>query len=386
MRMRCLQGAAALSVMLLLGACDDRREAATGAAPQAPQPAVGVTAVNREAVTASHGFIGRVVAVDEVDVRARVQGFLRERLFTEGQVVKAGDPLFLIEQEPYEAQLAQRQAEVARAEAEVANAEVQLSRGQDLLKRNNISEASVDERAAAAGVARAGVLQAKAALRDAEINLSYTKIASPIDGRVGRAEYTVGSLVGPQSNPLVVVVRQDPVYVTFPVSQRELLDVRKRQAAGKNGELAVKLRLADGSMYDKTGKFNFLDVKVDPGTYTVAVRTEFPNPDGVLVPGQFAEIVIEEEAPEEALVIPQSALQIDQAVGLFVLVVSAEKKVEPRRVEVGPDPGQPDNRRREGLERGRSCHRRGWAEGPAGAGGDRQSHGRTGWDVREHHA
>ena len=211
------------------------KEAATGAAPQAPPPAVGVTAVNREAVTASHGFIGRVVAVDEVDVRARVQGFLRERLFTEGQVVKAGDPLFLIEQEPYEAQLGQRQAEVARAEAEVANAEVQLSRGQDLLKRNNISEASVDERAAAAGVARAGVLQAKAALRDAEINLSYTKIASPIDGRVGRAEYTVGSLVGPQSNPLVVVVRQDPVYVTFPVSQRELLDVRKRQAAGKGG-------------------------------------------------------------------------------------------------------------------------------------------------------
>jgi membrane fusion protein, multidrug efflux system len=108
MRMRCLWGAAVLSVPLLLGACDDRQEAATGAAPQAPPPAVGVTAVNREAVTASHGFIGRVVAVDEVDVRARVQGFLRERLFTEGQVVKAGDPLFLIEQEPYEAQLAQR--------------------------------------------------------------------------------------------------------------------------------------------------------------------------------------------------------------------------------------------------------------------------------------
>jgi membrane fusion protein (multidrug efflux system) len=148
----------------------------------------------------------------------------------------------------------------------------------------------------------------------------------------------VGSLVGPQSNPLVVVVRQDPVYVTFPVSQRELLDVRKRQAAGNNGELAVKLRLADGSMYGKTGKFNFLDVKVDPGTDTVAVRTEFPNPDGVLVPGQFAEIVIEEAAPEEALVIPQSALQIDQA-GPFVLVVGAEKKVEPRRVEVGQSQG-----------------------------------------------
>ncbi|HST92783.1 MAG TPA: efflux RND transporter periplasmic adaptor subunit, partial [Brevundimonas sp.] len=182
MRTRSLRSIAALAALLSLallslGACDDRKEAASGAAPQAPPPAVGVTAVNRKAVTANHSFIGRVVAVDEVDVRARVQGFLRERLFTEGQVVKAGDPLFLIEQEPYEAQLAQRQAEVARAEAEVANAEVQLSRGRDLLKRNNISEASVDEREAAAGVARAGVLQAKAALRDAEINLSYTKIA-----------------------------------------------------------------------------------------------------------------------------------------------------------------------------------------------------------------
>ena len=338
MKIRSLRSIAALAALLSLGACDDRKEDAAGAAPQAPPPAVGVTAVNREAVTANHSFIGRVVAVDEVDVRARVQGFLRERLFTEGQVVKAGDPLFLIEQEPYEAQLAQRQAEVARAEAEVANAEVQLSRGRDLLKRNNISEASVDEREAAAGVARAGVLQAKAALRDAEINLSYTKIASPIGGRVGRAAYTVGSLVGPQSNPLAVVVSQDPVYVTFPVSQRELLDVRKRQASGKEGELAVKLRLADGSMYGKAGKFNFLDVKVDPGTDTVAVRTEFPNPDGVLVPGQFAEIVIEESAPEEALVIPQAALQIDQA-GPFVLVVGSEKKVEPRRVEVGQAQG-----------------------------------------------
>jgi len=338
MRIVCFQSAAALLVLLALGACDDRKEDSGAAAPQAPPPMVGVATVSREEVTSSHTFIGRVVAVDEVEVRARVQGFLRERLFTEGQVVKAGDALFVIEQEPYEAQLDQRKAEVARAEAEVANAEVQLRRGQDLLKRSNISEASVDEREAAAGIARAGVLQAKAALRDAEINLSYTKITSPIDGRVGRAAYTVGSLVGPQSNPLAVVVRQDPVYVTFPVSQRELLDVRKRRTQGQEGELTVRLRLADGSLYDKPGKLIFLDVKVDPGTDTVAVRTEFPNPDGVLVPGQFAEIVIEEAASEAALVIPQPALQIDQA-GPFVLVVNPEKKVEPRRVEVGPTQG-----------------------------------------------
>jgi membrane fusion protein, multidrug efflux system len=168
------------------------------------------------------------------------------------------------------------------------------------------------------------------------LDLSYTEIKAPLAGRVGRAKYSVGDLVGPESGPLAAIVAQDPVYVTFPVTQRQLLEIRRRAAAESTDQrdVVIRLRLADGSAYPQTGRLDFVDVRVDPGTDTVQVRAGMPNPDRLLIDGQLVTAVVETAKPEQALVIPQQALQADQA-GMFVLVVDAEDKVQVRRVTIG---------------------------------------------------
>ena len=222
--------AAAMAALLalLLSACGDGEdEPAAAAAAAAPAPTVMVTPAARENVTRSAGFLGRIEAIDRVDLLARVTGFLEERRFEEGQEVKQGDLLFVIERDPYEAVVAQRQAEVASAEAEVVNTEAQLRRAEQLVKRGNIPEAEVDERRAAYQVARAKVLEAQAALRAAELDLDYTEIYAPVTGKIGRAAYSVGNLVGPDSAVLATIVSQEPMYVTFPVSAALILEVQR---------------------------------------------------------------------------------------------------------------------------------------------------------------
>jgi membrane fusion protein (multidrug efflux system) len=326
-------GAVVLLAGLLAG-CD--QDSAVPTAVAVP-PAVTVAAAALKDVTASAGFVGRVEAIDRVDLRARVAGFLEKRLFGEGQEVEVGQLLFVIETAPYEAVVAQRRADVTRAEAEVVNTSLQLERARDLVKRNNIPQATVDERAAADAVARANVEQAKAALQAAEIDLDYTSVLAPVAGQIGVSNFSEGSYVGPDSGPLATIVSRDPIYVTFAVSQRDLLEVRRKAAArGEQAErVVVRLTLADGSTYPKPGKVNFIDVRVDPGTDTLTVRAEFPNPEGLLVDGQFVTVTVEGERGTPAIVIPQVALQADQA-GVYVLVVGADKKVEVRRVETGP--------------------------------------------------
>jgi membrane fusion protein, multidrug efflux system len=319
---------AAVAIAPLVASCEDRAQQAT----PPPPPAVGVIAAERRPVAADAGFVGRVVAVDQVELRARVSGFLAQRLFVEGQDVAAGAPLFVIEQAPYQAELEQKQAALARAEAERKNAQLQLERGRELLRNNNIAAATVDERAAREAVTQAEVLQAQAAVRQAEINFSYTEIHAPIAGRVGRASFTTGNFVGPDSGSLALIVSQDPIYVTFPVHQRLLLEHRGQQT--EQEELVVRVRLADDSLYPLPGKLNFVDVQVDRGTDTVAVRSEFPNPERLLIDGQFVRVSVERKTPELALTVPQAALQLDQA-GPFVLVVDPEKKVVVRRIAIG---------------------------------------------------
>lgn len=319
-----------------LAACSPEEGAQQGAAPP-PPVAVAVAPVARKDVTVGAGFVGRVVAAEDVDIRARVSGFLEKRLFTEGQDVRAGDLLFTIEQAPYRAQVAQARANLASAEAAAVNAAVQLQRALDLVKNKNISEAVVDQRRADDAMARAAVLQNHAALEQAEINLGYTEIRAPLSGRIGRSSYSPGSLVGPEAGTLAAIVSQDPVHVTFPVSQREILQFKRRAAQTGEGanRAVVRLTLADGQAYPHPGRVDFLDVKVDPGTDTLTVRAELPNPDRLLTDGQFATVSVEREAPEQALVVPQAAVQADQA-GTFVLVVGGDGKVEVRRVALGP--------------------------------------------------
>jgi membrane fusion protein (multidrug efflux system) len=316
----------------LLAACGET-EQTPAAAP--PPPAVSVVEVEPQDVTPSSQFVGRVVAIDQVDLRARVQGFLEQRLFTEGQHVKQGDLLYVIEQPPFQAQVDEANADVARAEASVAETAATLERVQQASGSGAVSKQELDQARANDQRAKAEVLAAKAQLEIAKLNLSYTEISAPIDGRIGFTNYTIGNLVGPDSGTLATIVSENPIYVTFPVSNRIILEVREQAiAAGKPNEFVVRAQLPDGTTYAHPGKVNFLDIQADQTTDTITVRAEFPNPEGLLVAGGFVNVAVERAKPEERLVVPQAALQLDQA-GAYVLVVDGQDQVEQRRVQTG---------------------------------------------------
>jgi membrane fusion protein (multidrug efflux system) len=313
------------------------RTARAQAQPAAQSPtAVIVVPVARKAKTPSLTFTGRVEAVDKIELRTRAEGYLQKRLFTEGQTVKEGDLLFEVDQAPYQAKLDAARANVARAEANAVNAAVQLRRGLELLKNNNIPASTVDERAAADAEAKAEVLQQKAAVRTAEIDLSYTQLFAPVTGQIGRATYSIGNYVGPSSGSLATLVSRDPMYATFPVTQRELLTLRKRAEEEHldRSALRVRLQLADGSTYSAPGTLDFLDVQVSAQTDTVTTRAKFPNPEQFLIDGQLVTVVVELGTSQTALYIPQQAVQFDQT-GYSVLVVDKENRVKVRRVTLG---------------------------------------------------
>jgi len=315
---------------LLLGACENEAETAAPAA--AAPPAVTVITLEPTEITPGVQFNGRVVATDTVDLRARVTGFLQERRFEEGADVAASDLLFVLEKDQYQAVVEQQQAEVASAEANKANTAAQLQRGEELVKNGNIPKSEVDLRRAQDLMAAAAIQEAQAGLEEAEINLGYTEIRAPLAGRIGRSAFSVGNLVGPDSGVLATIVSQDPIFVTFPVSQRQLMEYRSEH--GDEGPPVVRVTLPDGTLYDQPGQLNFLDVQVDQTTDTVAVRAELPNPDRTLVDGQFVGVRVEAGAPEPVLAVPQAALQVDQA-GPYVLVVGEGDQVEARRVTLG---------------------------------------------------
>lgn len=326
-----------LLAALFLGSCDESQEQAS--APPSP-PAVSVVAVEKKDVTQATEFVGRVVATDKVELRARIQGFLQKRLFTEGQDVTPGDLLFVIEPEPFQAAVAQAEADLASAQADAENAKLQLGRAEELVKKGNIPVATRDDRAAAAAMANARVAEREASLQVAKINLTYTEIRAPLAGRIGLAKYSEGNLVGPDSGPIATIVSQDPTYVAIQVSEREILNARRQLAADKSyaSSPVVRLKLPDGSDYPHPGKVNFLDVQVEQGTDTVTVRAEFPNPERLLTDGAFVNVSVERGAPKPSLLVPQAAIQADQA-GVFALVVTGEKKVEVRRLTLGRSAG-----------------------------------------------
>jgi membrane fusion protein, multidrug efflux system len=317
-----------------------------------PPPAVSVTPVVSRQVTATGDFIGRIVAVDKVDIVARVSGFIEERNFTEGQQVKTGDLLFRIEQATYKAAADQQRANLARAKATQVNTALQLERGKGLIRNQSIPQSTLDQRAADDAAAQADVMQAQALLEQAEINLGYTEIRSPIGGKIGLANFTVGNLVAPTSGRLATIVSQDPIYVTFPASERDVLEYKRRlaESADKNPHVPIHLRLPNGTIYEQPGISNFLDVQVDPNTDTQIVRAQVPNPDGLLVPGGVVGVIVERGTPQAALVVPQAAVQLDQA-GRYVMVVDEAKKVELRRVTTGVEEGR-DVVVSEGLKEG----------------------------------
>lgn len=300
--------------------------------PPAPPPTVMIHTIAEKDVTPEFQYVGRIEAKSTVAIRARVEGFLQERSFEEGRMVKKGQRLFTIEKAPYEIIVEQRKADLASAEATLANATSTFKRKEKLRPGAVVSEASLDESKANKLTAEANVLKAKAALRSAELDLSYTDITSPIEGKMSAEAYSVGSLVGPSSDPLATVTSVDPIYVTIGISEKQMINARKRGIDIENPPVAPQLRLSDESVYDQPGEFNYLSPSVNQGTDTITARAEFPNAQGVLIPGQFVTVVIRPKQKETSIVVPQIAVQRDSE-GYFVLVINRDNKVEVRRIQ-----------------------------------------------------
>ncbi|MBV8393765.1 MAG: efflux RND transporter periplasmic adaptor subunit [Alphaproteobacteria bacterium] len=300
----------------------------------APPPAVLVQAAQLKPIGTRSEFIGRAAAVDKVDLRVRVKGFLGPRKFNDGDQVKEGQVLFTIEPDTYQAAVDQKTAMRDAAKAALANAEFQFARAAELLRTNTGTRATYDQRQAEQLQAKASLEEAEAALRDAQINLSYTTIKSPLTGRVGKAAVSPGNLVSPDSGVLATVVTESPIRVLFSVTQRELLEARKQGGDKAADGLVVQLRLADDSLYPEKGKLDFIDVVVDPRTDGQIVRALFDNKNNALTDGQTVRVIIEAEKPPMVVAISESAISLDQA-GAYVFTVNDKNMVEQKRIKVG---------------------------------------------------
>jgi membrane fusion protein (multidrug efflux system) len=328
----------ALWAGFLLAGCG-REKAAT----PPPPPSVTATPVEKASIAESTEYVGRTESVSFVDLRARVIGFLMQRNFEEGSDVKEGELLYVIEQEPYQAAVDAAEAAAAEAEAALQNAQKYLKRIDAVRGSGAASKADIDAAEGTALETRATLNQRRAQLTQARLNLAYTEIRAPISGRIGRTAVHVGNLVGPDSGVLATIVKLDPMWVSFPISERDYLKLQEEAAAGgESGQVpqhvVPTIRLVDGSIYPHKGKLDFQDNRVDEATGTLMVRATFPNPQLLLRPGQFVTVIQTEGQSKERLVIPQAAVQRDQ-VGPFVLLVNQEKKAEVRRIKLGEEFG-----------------------------------------------
>ena len=299
-----------------------------------PPPAVLIQAAELRPIAAQSEFIGRAAAVDKVDLQARVKGFLGPRQFTDGDEVKEDQVLFTIEPEPYQATVDERIAARNAARAAFDNADIALRRAVELLRTNAGTQATHDQRLSEQLQAKAQLDSAEASLRDAQIQLSYTQIKSPINGRIGQASVSPGNIVAPGSGVLATVVSEHPMRVLFPVTQRELMEARRQGATDPNAPLLVQLRLADGSLYKEKGTIDFLDITVDARTDGQIVRAVFANKDSALTDGQTLRVVIESAKPPSVVAVPQGAIAIDQS-GAYLFIVNDKNQAEQRRVTTG---------------------------------------------------
>jgi len=298
---------------------------------------VGIVIAERKPISKTLDFVGRVEAINRVEIRARVKGYLEAVLFKEGDVVKEGDALYRIEKDLFKAAVEQAQGDLQSSKAQHELAVKNRQRQEELYAKNVNAAMMLDEAVAKEGEAKGAVLTNEANLATAQINLGYTDIVSPITGKVGRTALTKGNVVGPESGALTMIVSQDPMYVTFPVSQREFLQAAQQNRATDVKSIMVRIHFSDGSTYDQLGEINFVDVTVDRTTDTVIARATIPNPNGRLIDGQLVRVNLASEATEEKVVIPQAALIADQE-GVYVFVVEDGKAVV-KRVKSGGESG-----------------------------------------------
>jgi membrane fusion protein (multidrug efflux system) len=337
-----LATAAVLAVLAGLSGCSDgqAQKAAAGAAGgQMPPPEVAVVTVQTQAVPMVSELPGRLEASRVAQVRARVPGVVQQRLFTEGSDVKAGQPLFKIDASTYEAALQSAQAAQAKAEANLSQASALLERYQPLQAAKAISPQEFLTAQVAQRQAQADVATAKAAVKTAQINLSYANITSPISGRIGRSLVTEGALVGQgEVTQLATVQQVNPLYLNFTQPANEALALKRALAAGslkKNGNAAeVRVVLDDGSEYALPGKLLFTDLSVDATSGQVNLRAEIPNPQGTLLPGLYVRVRLAQAEVDGGLMLPQQAVTRG-ATGDVAMVVDAQGMVTPRPVKLG---------------------------------------------------
>jgi membrane fusion protein (multidrug efflux system) len=297
--------------------------------------AVGTVVAERKAIERSGVLVGRVEAMERVDIRARVTGYLEDVLFKEGDLIKEGAPLYHIEKGLFEAAVTVAQAAVERSKASKILTDLQLQRAQELLARNSGTVVARDQALAADRQAEAEIMANEANLATARINLGYTNIVAPITGKVGKTNITKGNVVDPNSGVLTTIVSQNPMYVSFPVSQRAYLAALERNANIER--IKARIRFSDGTIYGEVGEINFVDVSVSRSTDTVLIRATIPNPNGRLIDGQLVQVILESGTSEEKVLVPQAALIADQA-GIYVFIAEDGKAVV-KRLKVGAEVG-----------------------------------------------
>ncbi len=341
---------ASMCLLAVLVGCEKKH------AVTAPPPSVTVAPVTNGYVVDSSELIGQAKADEDVDLVARVQGFLRKRNFVEGSLVKKGELLFEIEKDQYQADVKSANAALEKAQAKMMNAVIEYDRQAKLLKENATAKRNYDDALANKMEAEAGVMDAQGQLDLANLNLSYTDVLCPFDGRVGLATYSVGNVVGPTSKTLANVVKLDPIRVVFNVSEVDILrlNIRREEMNVKPGsppsDVILKLIFQDGTVYSHHGKIGYSSNKINASTGTLMVEALFPNQEFIIVPGMYVKIVIEDKNKTPALLIPQSAV-MENLAGKYVLVVGKDNVVEMRSVKTGLKAG-PCIQVAEGLQEG----------------------------------
>ena len=332
MRWTKFKGSAALGAIALLSACSKEE------APPPPQtPTVGVVTVGEESAVLTSELPGRIAAVETSEVRPQVSGVIRDRLFTEGAMVRKGQVLYAIEDAPYRAALASAQGQLGAAQSQINATRLQAQRYGQLVTLNAVSKQEADNATASAQQARANVAAQQAAVQAARVNVGFTRITAPISGRIGRSLATVGALVQTgQADPLATIQRTDTVYVDVTQSAAQLLDLKQAMATGGvtrgDGSARVQLILPNGQSYPIEGRLQFSEVTVDQTTGAVTLRASFPNPNGLLLPGMYVRAKLVEGTRRQAIMVPTAGITRDPRGGATAMVVNAQNKVEQRNV------------------------------------------------------
>ncbi|WP_432720487.1 efflux RND transporter periplasmic adaptor subunit [Jeongeupia wiesaeckerbachi] len=350
-RLKAIPVLIAAALIVGLAGCEQKEK------PKAPPPQVGVITIKKQTVPYTYEAVGQTAGYREIDVRARVEGILLKRVYTEGKPVKEGQTLFQIDPAPFKAALDQAMGVQAQTKAALTKATADRDRIVPLFKENAVSKKDFDDANAAYDAAVANLASASAKVDEARINLGYTTVVAPISGMASKINFSEGSLVSPTANGglLTTIVQLDPLYANFSFSEAEKLAFEKASQSGsmtlpEGRRYKVSLKLADGSVFKHTGVIDFSDSKVDPSTGTIKVRAVIPNPEGDLLPGQFVRVVLDGAKLNNAVLIPQRAviqLQADKA----VLVLNNKNVVEPRVIQLGQERDN-DFVVREGLKDG----------------------------------